>query len=61
MNFFKIVALFTITYFLTNPSYCNNSAFKPVNLRCENLDNPIGIETQNPRLSWIIEHSGVNI
>jgi len=30
----------------------------PVNLRCEYLTNPLGIDAQKPRLSWIMEDSG---
>ena len=38
-------------------SSCSNSATtgvinKPVNLRCEYLAEPLGIDTQSPRLSW---------
>ena len=28
---------------------------KAINLKCENLINPIGIDVQNPRLSWTCE------
>ena len=28
----------------------------PINLRCEYLQNPIGIDISSPRFSWILEH-----
>ena len=31
------------------------SATRVVQLRCEYLTNPLGIDTPDPRLSWIIE------
>jgi alpha-L-rhamnosidase len=33
------------------------SAFQPVNLRCEHKDNPAGIDTPEPRFSWMIDSS----
>jgi alpha-L-rhamnosidase len=29
----------------------------PKNLRCEYLENPIGIDVKNPRFSWMLDHS----
>ncbi|MCX6878638.1 MAG: family 78 glycoside hydrolase catalytic domain [Verrucomicrobia bacterium] len=34
------------------------SAADLTNLRCEYRDNPLGIDAQKPRLSWLIEESG---
>jgi alpha-L-rhamnosidase len=31
------------------------AAFAPGNLRCEYLNNPLGIDTPEPRLSWLLE------
>ncbi len=31
--------------------------FPPKNLRCEYLENPIGIDVEKPRFSWMLEHS----
>ena len=31
------------------------SSFRPVQLRCEYLDHPLGIDAARPRLSWILE------
>ena len=32
----------------------------PVQLRCEYVENPLGIDRPNPRLSWILKHSEPN-
>jgi alpha-L-rhamnosidase len=29
----------------------------PTNLRCEYLENPVGIDVEKPRFSWMLEHS----
>ncbi|MCX6620715.1 MAG: family 78 glycoside hydrolase catalytic domain, partial [Acidobacteria bacterium] len=34
---------------------CAFAALAPVRLRCEYLENPRGIDTQHPRLSWVLE------
>jgi alpha-L-rhamnosidase len=34
------------------PAY---AAMKPIHLRCEYLTNPLGLDTRQPRLSWILE------
>ena len=33
---------------------CSSHKTGPVNLRCEYLINPIGIDVMNPRFSWIL-------
>ncbi len=35
-------------------------ALHPVNLRCEYLQNPLGVDISRPRLSWSIEGAGSN-
>ena len=32
----------------------------PVQLRCEYVRNPLGIDRPKPRLSWVLEHSAPN-
>ena len=29
----------------------------PTGLRCEYLENPLGIDVRQPRFSWVLEHS----
>ena len=36
-------------------SKSNKSSVTPVNLRCEYLENPLGVDTTQPRFSWILE------
>ncbi len=33
----------------------------PFNLRCEYVENPLGIDERNPRFSWFLEHKGRGI
>jgi len=33
-------------------------SLRPVVLRCENLVNPVGIDSASPRLSWKLESTG---
>lgn len=33
----------------------SNTTFKPVDMQCEYLYNPLGIDAQQPRLSWKLE------
>jgi|GEM_PF-4981268 len=33
------------------------ATFRPTNLTCEQLTNPLGIEVRQPLLSWMIESS----
>ena len=54
---FRIILLLLIT------SACNeNLQVKVTNLKCENKSNPLGVDIQNPRLSWVSEseHRGVS-
>jgi alpha-L-rhamnosidase len=32
----------------------------PFNLRCEYLEDPIGLDTPNPRFSWCLAHNERN-
>ena len=34
------------------------SAITPIRLRCEHLENPLGIDETQPRLSWLLEATG---
>ena len=54
MNFIKaITCSFTILFgLLTNGLYAK--PVKAYNLQCEHLTNPIGIDLQHPRLSWMM-------
>jgi len=36
-------------------SKSNGSLITPLNLRCEHLENPLGVDTTQPRFSWILE------
>lgn len=40
-----------LSFFLSVISF----AAEPVNLRCEHLTNPLGIDTKNPRLTWLLD------
>ena len=57
MNGFKLkngifLLLCVFTFSIINAAPC-----KVTNLRCEYLTNPLGIDAQNPRLSWRLEDS----
>ena len=39
---------------------CNKSNFKAIDLRCEYLTNPLGIDIKNPRLAWRLSDSTHN-
>ncbi|NLA58829.1 MAG: family 78 glycoside hydrolase catalytic domain [Firmicutes bacterium] len=43
---------------MTNTQVCSPQA--PVQLRCEYVQNPLGIDRLNPRLSWVLQHSEPN-
>ena len=44
-----------ITLLLSQVAALVASDLKVVNLRCEYLDNPLGIESRQPRLNWLLE------
>ncbi len=39
------------------PSDAADGPSSPVNLRCEYLSNPLGIDVRQPRFAWVLEHS----
>ncbi|HYG33944.1 MAG TPA: family 78 glycoside hydrolase catalytic domain [Clostridia bacterium] len=40
------------------PAAFGAAAFRPMELRCEDLRNPLGIDTVQPRLSWVLQPEG---
>lgn len=52
---FLLIFLFTFSF------YCNADGLAPSNLKCNGLINPLGIETQHPKLSWKIESEENNL
>ena len=53
-NTFFMIFLFTIVVF-------HAAGFRPVSLSCEQLIDPLGIDQQQPQLSWIIESAENNM
>jgi alpha-L-rhamnosidase len=56
----KIILVTSVLAFL--PCLANTSEeftgpFPPENLRCEYLENPVGIDVAKPRFSWMLKHS----
>ena len=49
--------MFILTTVLAMVSRPGDSSITPVNLRCEYLKNPIGIDIVKPRFSWALESS----
>ncbi|MDR0814227.1 MAG: glycoside hydrolase family 78 protein [Bacteroidales bacterium] len=47
----SITSLFFLLFLAAN----SFARFSPGNLRCEYLNNPLGIDTPDPRLSWLLE------
>ncbi|PYT31517.1 MAG: hypothetical protein DMG57_04900, partial [Acidobacteria bacterium] len=43
---------------LIAPLQAQASSIRPVDLRCEYLSNPLGIDVARPRLSWVLESAG---
>lgn len=54
MRHLFLQGLLLISSLLTGQYVYSNYSAKPVNLRCEYLDRPIGIDASSPRLSWQI-------
>ena len=48
-----LIGLFSLCYFTTSKSIVAAETLVIKNLRCEYLENPLGIDVLNPRLSWI--------
>jgi hypothetical protein len=46
---------------LTTPFICNaqTASIQPVNLRCEFLENPLGVDVQNPVVSWTLSATNI--
>jgi len=40
------------------PANGNQGPMAPMNLRCEYLSNPLGIDVPHPRFAWVLEHTG---
>ncbi|TSD66261.1 Bacterial alpha-L-rhamnosidase [Inquilinus sp. KBS0705] len=45
--------LFSLTILFTSSGFATNNA-KPVNLRTEYLENPLGLDVTHPRLTWML-------
>lgn len=60
MSTFKKILLFCGLLILANGCQTINKAdaLRPTDFRCEGLRNPLGIDAQNPSLSWISESKG---
>jgi alpha-L-rhamnosidase len=56
LKYFIALALFMSQYLLITA----NSAISPVNLQCENLSNPLGIDISTPVFSWKISSVAKN-
>jgi alpha-L-rhamnosidase len=55
-TYFIMISFASILCFLHGPTLAQGIA-KPVALRCEYLENPLGIDVAKPRLSWRLEDS----
>ncbi|UCE41879.1 MAG: family 78 glycoside hydrolase catalytic domain, partial [Candidatus Aminicenantes bacterium] len=56
----KILILTSVLSFLPTLATASeeiNGPDSPYNLRCEYLENPIGMDTKKPRFSWMLKHS----
>ena len=61
MNATIATFLFLIFCTLLNGQNLNkNTSFKPVNLKTDYLEAPVGIDNPNPRLNWNIEDNSQN-
>jgi alpha-L-rhamnosidase len=47
--------LLTLSLLSISQSSFANAPYRPVGLRCEYLENPIGIDTKHPRLTWRLQ------
>lgn len=52
-----IVSILAICLYPANASQETRGPFPPENLRCDYLENPIGIDTEKPKFSWMLRHS----
>ena len=51
----RFAAFAVLLSFLVGPGFAHGEAIQADNLRCEYLSNPMGIDSAQPRLSWIIQ------
>jgi len=53
-----IVALFALSAgLIVRSARAAEGPLAPVNLRCEYLDNPVGIDVRQPRFAWVLRHT----
>lgn len=50
-----------ITFFFCLFSYLTTFATSPINLRCEHLQNPLGIDAKHPRLTWMLDDNSQGV
>ncbi|MGE5609287.1 MAG: family 78 glycoside hydrolase catalytic domain [Bacillota bacterium] len=50
-----ISAAVVLGLMVTSLAYAGQSALTPTALRCEYLTNPVGIDVQQPRLTWVLD------
>jgi len=50
--FIKFLFLYFSLLSLSSQAFVSSNIALPVNLQCEHLVNPLGIDAQKPRLSW---------
>ncbi|GEM_PF-27731 len=48
----RLIALLIVTLIFSSCEFSKRKSIQPVNLRCENLENPIAIDITSPLLSW---------
>ena len=53
----RLPVMVFLTLLTTGISLAAANSLSPKQLRCEYLENPLGLETTNPRLSWIVTSS----
>ena len=58
MRYIGFVTVTTLLLFGLSAQASQGHAAGLTNLRCEYLDNPLGIDAAKPRLSWVIEERG---
>ncbi|HXW14496.1 MAG TPA: alfa-L-rhamnosidase, partial [Terriglobia bacterium] len=52
---FNLLSLLIMAFSLLSQTLVAESVLHPVDLRCEYLKNPLGIDRINPRLSWKLQ------
>jgi alpha-L-rhamnosidase len=64
MNLFRntiLAGLMLLTHLAFVPDSVGNPRLKTAKLTCEYLENPLGIETSRPRLSWTMVQNATNL